>query len=227
MRKTSFLTALLAATSLTAGAQQLRVGLNLANVSTTANGRVNDANVLSSFHVGLLGNVKLGTRVLLLQSGILFTGKGSKVQNGTAGQLNYYKQTMNPHYIEVPVNLLVNLPITVGSRFFVGAGPYAAVGVGGKVTTEGSFFPTVNGERKIRFSNDDPTTLNQEEGTGFGVLRRFDYGLNGTAGLETKFVVLGVNYGYGLAKLQSGSNSAEDNANKHRVLSFFVGVKLP
>jgi hypothetical protein len=227
MRKSSFLTVLLAATSLTAGAQQVRVGLNLANVSTTSSGRVDDANVLTSFQAGLLGNIKLGTRLLALQSGIIFTGKGSKVQNGTPGQINYFKQTMNPRYIEVPVNLLVNLPIAIGSRLFIGAGPYVAVGVGGKVKTEGSPLLTVNGERKIRFSNDDPTTLNQEEGTGFGVLRRFDYGLNGTAGFETKFAVIGVNYGHGLAKLQSGSNSSADNANKHRVLSFFVGVKLP
>jgi hypothetical protein len=38
--------------------------------------------------------------------------------------------------------------------------------------------------------------------------------------------VLGVIYGLGLAKLQSGSNSAEDDSNKHRVLSFSIGFKL-
>jgi hypothetical protein len=226
MRKMTFLLAALAAVQF-AGAQQLRVGINLANISTTANGRADQANTLTSFQAGLLGSFKLGTRHLLLQPGILFTGKGAKVQNGQPGQLGYYKQTLNPHYIEVPLNLVLNLPITVGSRLFVGAGPYGAVGVGGKVTTEGSVFATVNGERKVRFSNDDPTTLNNEEGTGYGVLRRFDYGLNGTAGLETKFFVIGTNYGLGLAKLQSGSNSSADNANKHRVLSFFVGLKLP
>jgi hypothetical protein len=35
-----------------------------------------------------------------------------------------------------------------------------------------------------------------------------------------------VNYGLGLAKLQSGGNSSEDDRNKHRVLSFTVGFKL-
>ncbi len=58
------------------------------------------------------------------------------------------------------------------------------------------------------------------------MLKRFDYGLNGTAGIEGKSVVLGVNYGLGLAKLQSGSNSSQDNNNKHRVLSFTLGFKL-
>ena len=57
-------------------------------------------------------------------------------------------------------------------------------------------------------------------------MKRFDYGLNGTLGIETKNIVLSVNYGLGLAKLQSGSNSSEDDRNKHRVLSFTVGFKL-
>ena len=81
-------------------------------------------------------------------------------------------------------------------------------------------------ERNIRFSNDDPTTLNYEEGAGFGIMKRFDYGLNGTLGLEGKTLVISANYGLGLAKLQSGSNSQADNNNKHRVLSFTLGFKL-
>jgi hypothetical protein len=83
-----------------------------------------------------------------------------------------------------------------------------------------------SGERDIKFSNDDPTTTNEEEGAGFGIMRRFDYGLNGIAGVESGSVVLSVNYGYGLAKLQSGTNSSANDANKHRVLSLSLGFKL-
>jgi hypothetical protein len=51
-------------------------------------------------------------------------------------------------------------------------------------------------------------------------------GLNGTIGIEGKKLILSAGYGLGLAKLQSGTNNGEDNNNKHRVLSFTVGVKL-
>ncbi len=85
---------------------------------------------------------------------------------------------------------------------------------------------TYESERDIKFSNDDPTTLSDEEGAGFGILKRFDYGLNGTVGIEGKSIVLGVNYGLGLAKLQSGSNSDADNNNKHRVFGISVGFKF-
>jgi hypothetical protein len=207
---------------------QIRAGINLANVSVTENGRVNEANQLTSFQVGIIGDIRLGVSALSLQPGLLYTGKGSKIQEGTAGQSGYYKQTFNPRYIEVPVNLVFKAPITRSTRLFVGAGPYAAIGIGGDVKTEGTNLlgQVYNRERDIEFSNDDPTTFNREEGAGLGLVRRFDYGLNGTAGLEGKSIVLGVNYGLGLAKLQSGTNSGEDNNNKHRVLSFTLGFKF-
>ena len=68
--------------------------------------------------------------------------------------------------------------------------------------------------------------MDYEEGAGFGIMKRFDYGLNGLAGIEFTKAVLSVNYGLGLAKLQSGTNSSDDNDNKHRVVSITLGVKL-
>ena len=204
----------------------IKAGLNLANVSVNDEGRVDDANQLTSFHVGIVGDVALG-KIFSLQPGILFTGKGSQIQSGTVGEVGYYKQTSNPYYIEVPVNLVLKAPLGSNAKLFAGAGPYLGIGVGGKNKTEGrNIVGTYNRTSDIAFSNDDPTTLSEEEGTGFNVLRRFDYGLNGTAGIEGKSIVLIVNYGLGLAKLQSGANSNENNNNKHRVLSFGVGFKF-
>jgi hypothetical protein len=183
--------------------------------------------MLSSFQIGIKGDVHLGS-ILYLQPGVLFTGKGSKVQKGTEGSNGYFKQTFNPYYIEVPANILIKAPLGKTGSFFVGAGPYLGIGVGGKTKTEGQTLlgVTYSNDQKIKFSNDDPTTLNEEEGAGFGIVERFDYGVNGTVGLEGKSIVLGVNYGYGLAKLQSGSNSTQDNNNKNRVVSITLGFKL-
>lgn len=206
---------------------QIRAGINSANVSVTDNGKVDDAKSLTSFHVGILGDIPIATNVLNLQTGVLFTGKGSKTQSGDPSSATYYKASTNPFYIEVPLNLVVKAPIGGGSHLFFGAGPYGAIGVGGKNKVEGKNLGIgFSSEDNIEFSNDDPTTTNYEEGAGFGIMKRFDYGLNGTAGIEGKSIVLGVNYGLGLAKLQSGSNSSADDNNKHRVLSFSIGFKL-
>ncbi|HEV8284407.1 MAG TPA: outer membrane beta-barrel protein [Chitinophagaceae bacterium] len=230
MKNRLFVVALFVATiSFSANAQSkaiLRAGVNFANVSVTNDGRVDDANMLTSFQAGILGDVHL-VSMLHLQPGIFFTGKGSKIEIGRPSENLYVKQTSNPFYIEVPVNLVVKLPFNSESHFFFGAGPYGAIGIAGKAKTDKTVLGfTTRTENNIVFSNDDPSTFNQEEGTGLGVLKRFDYGLNGAVGVEGKFAVISVNYGLGLAKLQSGSTSSEDNNNKHRVLSLTLGFKL-
>ena len=204
----------------------LRGGLNLANVTVSENGRVDDAKTLTSFQAGFIGDVSLG-QFVSLQPGLLVTGKGSKTQSGETTDANYFKATTNPIYLEVPLNLVFKFGASDGPGFFAGAGPYFAIGIAGKNKTEGKFLGTAfNSESDIVWSDDDPTTLNYEEGAGFGIMKRFDYGLNGTAGIDLKKAVLSVNYGLGLAKLQSGSESSDDDNNKHRVLSFTIGFKL-
>ena len=204
----------------------LRGGVNLANVSITESGRIDDAKTLTSFQVGIIGDISLAD-FIALQPGLLVTGKGSKTQSGDPADPNYFRATTNPIYIEIPLTLVLKAPVGSDTKFFAGAGPYLAVGVAGKNKTEGKFLgATFNNENNIEWSDDDPTTIDYEEGAGFGIMKRFDYGLNGTAGFETKNVVLSVTYGLGLAKLQSGSNSSEDDKNKHRVLSFTIGLKL-
>jgi hypothetical protein len=98
--------------------------------------------------------------------------------------------------------------------------------VGGKIKEEGSVLGIAySRENAINFSNDDPTIAN-EEGSGFGIMRRFDYGLKGTVGFQTGKAIFTVNYGLGLAKLASGTSSNADENNKHRVLSVSVGFLL-
>jgi hypothetical protein len=204
----------------------LRGGVNLANVSVTDKGGIDDAKMLTSFQVGIIGDLNI-TSFLAIQPGVIFTGKGTKTQSGNEGDANFYRATSNPYYVEVPVNLVFKTP-TGNSNFFIGAGPYIAMGIGGKNKVNGNIAGvSFNSEKTIDWSNDDPTTLNEEEGAGFGIMKRFDYGLNGTVGIEASKLVISANYGLGLAKLQSGSGgSGEDNNNKHRVLSFTLGFKL-
>jgi hypothetical protein len=203
----------------------LRGGVNLANVSINNDGDIEDAKTLTSFQVGIIGDFNL-TSFLAIQPGLVFTGKGTKAQSGEEGDANWYRASSNPYYLEVPVNLVFKTP-TGNVKFFAGAGPYLGIGIAGKNKVNGAVLGTsFSSEEKIEFSNDDPSTLGEEEGAGFGILKRFDYGLNGLVGIESKNLVLSANYGFGLAKLQSGADSDDDNNNKHRVLSFTLGFKL-
>ena len=220
--------ALLASTFISANAQSsaiIRGGVNLANVSIDENGGIDDAKMLTTFQVGVIGDFNIAP-FLAIQPGLLFTGKGTKTQSGNEGDATYYRSTTNPYYLELPVNLVFKTP-TGPTRFFAGAGPYIAMGIAGKNKVNGSLLgASYSSEEKIDWSNDDPSTLDQEEGAGFGIMKRFDYGLNGTLGIETHNLVISANYGLGLAKIQSGNGSGDDNNNKHRVLSFTLGFKL-
>jgi hypothetical protein len=202
-----------------------RAGLNLANISVTDNGSVNDANTLASFQVGIIGDLRI-VPGLYLQPGLLFSGKGAKTQSGNSADATYFKATTNPYYIEIPASLVFKAPLGE-AKFFAGAGPYLGIGIAGKNKVDGKYLGVgFHSEKTIQWSNDDPTTTSYEEGAGFGIMKRFDYGINGTVGIEGKVAMLSVNYGWGLAKLQSGLNSSANDKNKNRVLSFTIGFRL-
>ena len=67
---------LLAATS---QAQRARIegGINLANISVTNDGRVDNANMLTSFRVGIIGDIPLAS-IVYLQPGIVYTAKARR-----------------------------------------------------------------------------------------------------------------------------------------------------
>lgn len=205
--------------------QVFRAGVNLANISVTNDGDIDDNKMLTSFQVGVIGNIKL-LPVLYFQPGVILTGKGSKTQSGETTDATYFRATSNPYYIEIPANFVFKTPTGL-VKFFAGAGPYLAIGIAGKNKVDGKFLgASFSSEEKIEWSDDDPSTLDYEEGAGYGIMKRFDYGLNATAGIEMSRSVLSVQYGHGLAKLQSGSNSSADDKNKHRVFSITLGLKL-
>lgn len=196
----------------------IKGGVNLANISNKDDGSYSDANGLTSWQAGIVGDFGL-TDFLALQPGLLYTGKGIKWQNGQPGDALYQKLTFNPQYLELPVNLVFKTP-TGSTRFFAGAGPYVAMGIGGKFKGDGVY----DFSKSIEWSSDDPLT-SEEEGAGVFRAKRFDYGLNALVGIEASNLVLSANYGFGLAKVQSSANNNNDN-NKHRVLSFTLGLKF-
>ena len=203
----------------------LKGGLNLSNITINKDGDLDDGKGIASFQAGLQADLPIGS-FFSLQPGVFFTGKGAKLESGNTSGNTWYRATTRPYYIEVPVNAVIKLPLGDQSSFFFGAGPYVAMGIGGKNKVQGKILGAeFTRTESIKFSDDDPFT-GTEEGAGYNIMRRFDYGLNGTVGVEAAHAVFSVNYGLGLAKIQSGTSSSDDELNKYRVLSFTVGFKL-
>ena len=201
-------------------------GLNLANITKTNDGQTEKNNILPSFNVGILGRLKLDP-MFDLESGVLLTGHGSKAETYFNGGNDYVKTKFNPLYIQVPLNAVVKIPLEKESSVFFNAGPYAAIGIGGKSSSESKFGPLMSSSSKtIVFSNDDPFT-SQEEDAGYNKLKRFDFGLNFGGGFQFQHFIIKANYGLGLAKINSTeSNNTANDKNKYRTLSFSVGIPL-
>lgn len=220
--------AALAAITTTNAQVYLQGGVNLANITKDAAGNTEKNNILTTFNTGLLSRFDL-SKVIDLETGLVLNGKGSRAETyfsaGTSD--NYVKTKFNPLYLEVPLNLVIRFPVDKTMNFFIHGGPYAAIGIAGKATSESKFLGVASSSTNdIAFSNDDPFT-SEQEGAGYNKLKRFDLGLNLGGGLDLGKVILKTNYGMGLTKINSTeTNNGADEKNKYRVVSVSVGIPL-
>lgn len=201
-------------------------GANLANITQNGDGDTEDNNMLTTFNVGFMGRFGI-SKTIDLESGLLLTGRGSKAETYFNGGSDYVKAKFNPLYVELPVNLVVNIPLESSVKLFFNAGPYAAIGVGGKSKLQTKIGPLESSSsNNIKFSNDDPFTSEQDD-AAYDKLKRFDFGLNAGVGLDLKSIIIKANYGLGLTKINSTeSNNSADDKNKYRTLSLSVGIPL-
>lgn len=228
MKKTLFLTGIVTLILCSTSKAQmiyLQGGVNLANITKDNEGHTESNNTLTSFNAGVMARFGLSS-VVDLESGLLFTGHGSRAQSTFNGGTDYVKSTFNPLYLEVPLNLVVQVPLGKSGIFFHG-GPYIAMGIAGKAKTDTKIGPlTSSSENDIKFSNDDPFTSQQDD-EAYDKLKRFDYGVNLGAGIKVSRLMLKANYGFGLAKINSTeSNNSANDKNKYRTLSFSLGIPL-
>ena len=184
--------------------------------------------MLPTFNAGVMARSNRNEPIAL-EAGLLLEGRGAKSDYYITSSTddNYIKTKFNPLYLELPVNLILRLPLEGKSNIFINAGPYVAMGIAGKSKVETKLLGSVNNSTyDIKFNNDDPTTSQQEDAR-FDRLKKFDYGLNLGAGVDFKKVLVKVNYGYGLAKINSTqSNNTSNDKNKYRIVSISLGIPL-
>jgi hypothetical protein len=200
-------------------------GVNLANITSNKEGHVEDNKMLTSLNAGIMVGFEF-SKLVDIETGLLFTGRGSKAETVFSNG-DYVKAKFNPYYIELPLNLVVNFPIDSKTKFFMHAGPYAAAGVGGKSSLEVKVGPLLTtSETDIEYAGEAPFTSNEDD-AAYNKLKRMDFGLNLGGGVKLNKIIVKVNYGLGLTKINSTQNDNNaDDKNKYRTLSFSVGIPL-
>lgn len=114
------------------------------------------------------------------------------------------------HYLELPINVVYCLGQD-GNGFQLFAGPYVAIGVGGRasyslaLTTNDPSMPgdSYNGSQQVAFGNTFVEPDPNSNGPGIEArLRRFDAGLNAGVGYRRGPVQVQLGYGLGLLNVQ-------------------------
>ncbi|MEO7960617.1 MAG: porin family protein [Ginsengibacter sp.] len=203
-------------------------GLNLSNITSTTSGQTEKNNILTTFNAGILGRFDL-SKTIDLESGLLVDGRGSKAESyfTNATDDNYVKSTFNPIYLEIPLNLVLRIPLEKNTNLFFHGGPYAAIGIAGNSKSESRILGVTSASKgPIKFSNDDPFTSKQDDAS-YDKLKRFDFGLNAGGGIDLGKVLVRVNYALGLTKINSTeSNNYVDDKNKYRTIRISMGFPI-
>lgn len=112
----------------------LRAGVNFQTINgKDVNENKLDNDMLTGFHAGFNAEIPIAGD-FYLQPGLLFTIKGAENEESILGET--FNRRLKISYLELPVNFLFKPQMGTG-RLLLGFGPYVALGMGGRVSTEG------------------------------------------------------------------------------------------
>jgi Outer membrane protein beta-barrel domain len=188
------------------------------NVSTfdPYNNRVGNyaSSGITGFHAGLFAEVTWGN--LTVQPGLQYASIGGEtnysVVEPAANGNGTFKYAVR--YLQLPVNILGNIPITNG-KIFLGGGPYMGFGLSGKITQTGV---DNEGTGTTPYTS---STINNQKGYVFSKSDNPDQGINAVAGVRfNNKVMITLNDLFSLKFLSNYNGFAGLKSN---VLSFSVG----
>ncbi|MNV77857.1 hypothetical protein D3C71_1713150 [compost metagenome] len=137
-----------------------------------------------------------------IQPGLSLQGKGGKGLTLIDFEELGNNVKLDLMYLELPVNFVYSIPTGNSGNVFLGAGPYAGLGLSAKAKAE---------------------NVKIDVGFGDNKLKRFDAGINFLAGyrLSNGFLING-GYGLGLVDMAGGEGGSLEN----RVFSIGIGYQL-
>ena len=169
-------------------------GVNIAKITEKYSGLSIVTSAVTGFRGGVVVDYALGDG-LYFQPRVLVSGKGGKLT------ILNVEGTLRPYYLEIPLNIVYKLQAGPG-RVFGGIGPYAAMGIFGKVKTK---------------NNSATVTRNLNFGTSkTDDLRPFDFGGNFLVGYELpQGWLLTLNYSLGLYNIVPTAKGGDQTAKNH------------
>lgn len=180
----------------------VEAGLNLSRLYN--NMAYRNPNLQSGFKTGINASLP-ANKYLHFTSGLFISTKGRKIKVDSAQ--SRYKSNLIIGYIEIPINLLLQIPISDKGAFVLNGGPYLAYGIGGVISNN---------------MNGDKSSTPLSFGVSYEEMKRLDYGFNAGFGYRSlKDIFVKAQYEWGIADL----SNAKLNKEKNR--SFQVSIAFP
>ncbi|MGB3589890.1 MAG: porin family protein, partial [Tunicatimonas sp.] len=197
-------------------AQDLRVGVrggvNFANQRVEVMGLYNPLS-RAGWQFGTVVDLAIN-EVVSVQPALLLSSKGVRYESGIVGV--DYDVRFQPLYLHLPVPIIASAE-TAGIKLLGGIGPYASVGIGGKIVAEGSIDAigfNIEGDESIEWGS--------ERGDHY---RTVDAGIQFLVGIEPieNFQLL-VSYEQGLTNISPTHDN--DALIRNRVFNFTLTTFL-
>jgi hypothetical protein len=174
---------------------------------------------LTNLHADLIVNVPV-YRKLYFQPLVRYITKGAYLRPLPSKQGVFVESAnqLKVHYLEVPLNMVLKLPVSLG-KLVVGAGPYVAYGLGGTYDLDLMYNGSV-----VRTDSHSIEFNYKDRGIAPGAqLNRFDAGANLMLGVEfNNLMVVGVNLTRGVLNLDRTGSAKITNS----YFSLSLGILL-
>ena len=184
------------------------------------------------FNVGMAADYEFESNVAI-QSGLYFITKGAKLSSSKIDQKvgdirlsGTVDKTANAMYLQVPLHLAYKIDVTPGARVVLHAGPYAAYGVGGKISGKSTVKVSGNvpADQKaavdaaLKQINASTTSVNTfDKKTGY---KPFDAGVGIGVGAEFGPFLVDLGWDMGLLNISRNKGVNVKNQNAHLAVGF-------
>ena len=217
----------------TVSAQGLSLGIKGGvNMSNLYGKETKDTKMKLGFNVGMAADYEFESNVAI-QSGLYFITKGAKLSSSKIDQKvgdirlsGTVDKTANAMYLQVPLHLAYKIDVTPGARVVLHAGPYAAYGVGGKISGKSTVKVSGNvpADQKaavdaaLKQINASTTGVNTfDKKTGY---KPFDAGVGIGVGAEFGPFLVDLGWDMGLLNISRNKGVNVKNQNAHLAVGF-------
>lgn len=206
----------------TLGAQrQIKYGV-VAGFDYTTIANIEDNDWRPGFKAGIKADIPLNEK-FNFQPALLFSTKGCEgdIYNFST-DYSHLSYTITSNYIELPLLFTYNIPLSGKTKFLIAAGPYLAIGIGGKtkMSIDNGF-----DSYELKWNTFDGFNEEYEEySLSSPSMERFDWGLATGIGMQINKVQVLLNYDFGFQDLYEDNFSDQSTGrNSHWVVGISAG----